>query len=61
MKHRLGQVEVAEMAGTLGHVPGAGFALGGPVHGALARVHQAPQLGAPALVGLGVPANVERS
>ncbi len=50
MEDRLGEVDVAEMAGTLGHVAGAGLAAGGAVHRPLTRVHQAAQLGPPALV-----------
>ncbi len=54
MEDRLGQVYVSEMAGTLGHVAGAGLAAGGAVHRPLTRVHQAAQLGPPALVSFGI-------
>jgi hypothetical protein len=54
MEYRLGEVDVAEMAGTLGHVAGAGLAAGGAVHRPLPRVHQAAQLGPPALVSFGI-------
>ena len=55
MEDGLGQVDVAKVSRALRHGAGAGLTPGGPVNGALARVHQAAQLRASALVGLGIP------
>ena len=55
MEDRLGEVNVPEVSRTLGHIPGAGLAPAGPVHGALSGVHEAPELGSAPLIHLGVP------
>ena len=53
VEHGFGEVQVAEMARALGHVPRARLAAGGPVDNALPGVHEAPELGSAALIGLG--------
>ena len=51
MKNWFGEVQVTEVTGTLGHVPRAGLTPGGAVNSPLPRVHEAAQLGPPALIG----------
>lgn len=55
VKHGLGQINVTEMAGTLGHVPGTRLAPGIPVDHTLTRVHEPAELRPPALHGFGKP------
>lgn len=52
VEDRLGEVDMAEVSGTLCHIAGAGLAAGVAVNDTLAWVHEPTQLRPPTLHGL---------